>query len=102
MVGEEPKHIETPTKEPKMLPEIILGIVRHVITGSGAGLAGLNGFDTHNPSTWLGIAMFIGGAVMSGVDKAQKSGHFDLLTVIQGTLTAVNDKMDEAANNKNV
>jgi lysozyme family protein len=98
MVGEEPKHVETSIKEPKMLPEIILGIVRHVITGSGASLAGLNGFDTHNPSTWLGIAMFIGGAVMSGVDKTQKSGHFNLLSLVQNTLSAVNDKMDEAAN----
>jgi lysozyme family protein len=102
MVGEAPKHIQPPVTEPKMLPEIILGIVRHVITGSGAGLAGLNSFDTHNPSTWLGLAMFIGGAVMSGVDKAQKSGHLDLLTVIKNTLTAVNDKMDEAANQKSV
>jgi lysozyme family protein len=100
MVGEAPKHVETPTTEPKMLPEILLGIVRHVITGSGAGLAGISGFDTHNPSTWLGLAMFIGGAVMSGVDKAQKSGHLDFITTVYGTLAAVNEKMDEAANQK--
>lgn len=98
MVGEAPKHIETPVMEPKMLPEIILGIVRHIITGSGAGLAGVSSFDTHNPSTWLGLAMFIGGAVMSGIDKAQKSGHLDTLTIVRSTLQAVNEKMDEAAN----
>ena len=100
MVGEAPKYVQPPIMEPKMLPEIILGIVRHVITGSGAGLVGLNNFDSHNPSTWLGLAMFIGGAVMSGVDKAQKSGHLDFLTVVQDTLSAVNQKMDEAANQK--
>jgi lysozyme family protein len=100
MVGEAPKH--TPTTETnKMLPEIILGIVRHVITGSGAGLAGINSFDSHNPSTWLGLAMFIGGAVLSGVDKAQKNGHLDFLTVVKATLDTVNEKLDAADSQKN-
>lgn len=100
MVGEAPKHITTepPMMESPMLPEIVLGIVRHIITGSGVGIAIGAGADTHNPSTWLGIALFIGGAIMSGIDKSQKSGHMDFLAVVQNTLSSVNDKMDEAAN----
>ena len=77
-----------------MLLDIVLGVARHVITGGGVGLAGTSGFDTHNPATWLGLAMFLGGAVMSGVDKALKSGHADALTIVTETLSAVNEKLD--------
>jgi lysozyme family protein len=101
MVNEAPKHVQPPKTEIKMLPEIVLGIVRHVIAGSGFGLAGTNGFDTHSPSTWFGIAMFIGGAALSIMDKIQKSGHSDFLTVVQTTLEVVNEKLDAAATDKN-
>lgn len=88
------------TEKHAMLLDIVLGIARHVITGGGVGIAGATGFDTHNPSTWLGLAMFIGGAVMSGVDKAQKTGHVDALTLVTETLNAVSEKLDAQNQNK--
>jgi hypothetical protein len=45
--------------------------------------------------------MFIGGAALSIMDKIQKSGHSDFLTVVQTTLEVVNEKLDAAATDKN-
>lgn len=101
LVGEAPKYVtvnttlQPSTEKPKMLLDIVLGIARHVITGGGVYAALSGGLDTHNPATWFGLATFLGGAIMSAVDKAQKSGHMDALTLMTETLTAINEKLDQ-------
>ena len=101
LIGEAPKYVavsttlQPSTEKPKMMLDIVLGIARHVITGGGVYAALSGGLDTHNPATWFGLATFLGGAVMSAVDKAQKSGHMDALTLMTETLTAINEKLDQ-------
>lgn len=103
MVGEPPKHtVPVPQQRGSrsMWLEVALGLARHLITGGGASAVGLTGFDLHNPMTWIGIASFLGGSAFSAIDKAQKSGHFDLVSVLLDTVANVNSKLEDASKPK--
>lgn len=90
LIGETKK----PERTKSMWFDVVLGIARHVITGSGAGVAALSGFDLHSPQTYIGLATFVGGAVFSAIDKVNRSGHFSAMDVIQETLDEINNKLD--------
>jgi lysozyme family protein len=81
-------------KEAPKMPEILLGIVRHLITGSGAVAAATAGFDIHNPVSWFGVMSFAGGTLWSAIDKSQKAGHLDAMTVLTNAIIELNTRLD--------
>lgn len=77
-----------------MLFEIILGFARHLVTGAGGVAIGVGGGDLSSPVTWLGVASFLGGAIISGLDKARADGVVTFQEVFQETLSAFKDHLN--------
>lgn len=87
-------------KDAPSMTEVLLGLVRHLITGGGAVAAATAGFDLHNPMSWFGVATFVGGVVMSAVDKSQKQGHMDALNILTNSIAELNARLDAQSTTK--
>lgn len=77
-----------------MLFEIILGAARHLITGAGGAAIGVGGGDLSSPVTWLGVASFLGGVIISAVDKARADGVVTFQEVFQETISSFRDHLN--------
>lgn len=88
---------EPMTETKAMLPVLLMSLGRHIFGGAGLSFAAFNGFDIHNPLTWLGGVQFVAALGMSWADKLQHEKQLDFMTIVADGLTVINEKLDTAS-----